>query len=54
MWFVIALLSAIFAVLTSMPAKVGIDGDMQFFAEFRHNGELVHYVAIMDTGARTI
>lgn len=32
----------------------GIDGDMQFFADVKHNGELVHSIAIMDTGARTI
>ena len=26
MWFIFALLSAVFAALTSIPAKVGIDG----------------------------
>ena len=32
----------------------GVDGDMQFFADVMHNGELVHTIAIIDSGARTV
>ncbi len=31
-----------------------LDGDMQFFIDIENNGELVHSIAIMDSGARTV